>query len=197
MGYVVFSSMINSVGTVAMAAHTVANTVESLFYIPGYGMQAAASTLAGNAFGAEDNNKMKSLCKTMIPLEIALMAVSGVILFFTATPLVSLFSDNGEVIKLGAFVLKMVALSEPFYGFSIIIEGFLLGVGKTKLPFMYNVIGMWAVRIVGTFIFINLLGQGLIAAWGCMIAHNLLLFVMYLITYIKGSWNPLNEKHYA
>lgn len=192
-GYVVFASMINSVGDIATASHTIANTVESLFYIPGYGMNTAASTLAGNAFGAKDNKKMKELARLFIPIEIGLMVVSGGLLFVFAPALVGLFSTSEEVINLGSTVLRMVALSEPFFGFSIIIEGFLLGVGKTKLPFIYNVIGMWAVRIVGTFIFINLLGQGLIAAWGCMIAHNLLLFVMYLITYVKGSWNPLNK----
>ena len=36
--------MINSLGEVATAAHTIANTVESAFYIPGYGMQTAAAT---------------------------------------------------------------------------------------------------------------------------------------------------------
>ena len=46
LGYVVFASMINSLGETATAAHTIANTVESAFYIPGYGMQTAAATLA-------------------------------------------------------------------------------------------------------------------------------------------------------
>lgn len=53
LGYVVFASLINSVGEVATAAHTIANTVESLFYIPAFGMQTAAATLAGNAYGAK------------------------------------------------------------------------------------------------------------------------------------------------
>ena len=58
LGYVFFASMINSIGEVATAAHTIANTVESAFYIPGYGMQTAAATLAGNAYGANDKKRM-------------------------------------------------------------------------------------------------------------------------------------------
>ena len=54
LGYVVFASMINSLGETSAAAHTIANTVESGFYIPGWGMQTAAATLAGNALGAKD-----------------------------------------------------------------------------------------------------------------------------------------------
>ena len=58
LGYVAFASMINSLGETATAAHTIANTVESAFYIPGYGMQTAAATLAGNAFGANDEIRL-------------------------------------------------------------------------------------------------------------------------------------------
>ena len=191
-GYVAFASMINSIGPVATAAHSFANTVESAFYIPGFGMQTAASTLTGNAYGAKDNQKMKSICRMFIPLETFLMFISGTALFIGAPYLMDIFSNDAEVIKLGATVLKMVAVSEPLYGFSIIVEGMLTGVGKTTLPFIYNIIGMWGVRIVFTYIFTQLLPFGLIAAWGCMIGHNILLFFMYLVTYIRGKWNPLH-----
>lgn len=193
-GYVAFASMINALGEVATAAHTIANTVESLFYIPGYGMQTAAATLAGNAYGAKDAQRMKDLAAMFIPIEVALMILSGGALFASAPMLMSLFSSSEEVIALGSTVLRMVAVSEPFYGFSIIIEGMMLGVGKTKQPFIYNIIGMWGVRIVGTWICTQLLPLGLVAAWACMIAHNMLLFFLFLINYVRGSWNPLHEK---
>ena len=191
LGYVAFAAMINSLGDVATAAHTIANTVESAFYIPGYGMQTAAATLAGNACGAGDRQRMKNLAAMFIPIEVGLMILSGGALFLSAPALVDIFSDAPEVIELGTTVLRMVALSEPFYGFSIILEGMMQGVGKTREPFAYNILGMWGVRIVGTLICTQLLGMGLVAAWGCMIAHNLLLFVLFLICYIRGNWNPL------
>lgn len=194
LGYVAFASMINSLGEVATAAHTIANTVESAFYIPGYGMQTAAATLAGNAYGANDEDRMKRLAKMFIPIEIGLMIFSGGALFLSAPLLVQIFSSSEEVIALGSTVLRMVALSEPFYGFSIIIEGMMQGVGRTKQPFMFNIIGMWMIRIIGTFICTQLLGYGLVAAWVCMIAHNMFLFIMFLICYIKGTWNPLHHK---
>ncbi|HCT92961.1 MAG TPA: MATE family efflux transporter [Lachnospiraceae bacterium] len=190
LGYVAFAAMINSLGEAATAAHTIANTVESAFYIPGYGMQTAAATLAGNAYGAGDRRRMKTLASMFIPLETALMIGSGAILFLAAPALVGLFSSVGEVIALGTSVLRMVAVSEPFYGFSIIVEGFMMGVGRTRRPFVYNILGMWLVRIVGTFLCTQWFGLGLVAAWACMIAHNLLLFVLYLVCYVRGAWNP-------
>ncbi|MBE6039165.1 MAG: MATE family efflux transporter [Anaerofustis stercorihominis] len=193
LGYVAFAAMINSLGEVSTAAHTIANTVESAFYIPGYGMQTAAATLAGNAYGAGDKKRMDELARMFIPIEVFLMILSGGLLFILAQPLVGIFSKSPDVIALGTTVLRMVAVSEPFYGFYLIVEGMMLGVGNTKVPFMYNVAGMWGVRIVGTFICTQILSFGLVSAWACMIAHNLLLFGLFMRCYVKGTWNPLNS----
>ena len=127
--------------------------------------------------------------KNVIPIEITLMIFSGGALFVLAQPLVGIFSRSPEVIALGTAVLQMVALSEPFYGFSIIVEGMMLGVGNTKQPFVFNILGMWGVRIVGTFLCTRLWGMGLVSAWACMIAHNLLLFVMFTAYYRSGKWS--------
>lgn len=194
LGYVAFASMINSIGEVATAAHTIANTVESAFYIPGYGMQTAAATLAGNALGARNNRRAHKLSQMVIFLEVVLMTLSGTLLFVFAPQMMQLFSRNPDVISLGSTVLRMVAISEPFYGVAIIIEGMMQGMGNTLIPFVFSISGMWGIRIVCTFLCTQLLGMGLISAWGCMIAHNLLLFMAFLVCYITGRWNPMNRK---
>lgn len=194
MGYVAFAAMVNSLGEVSTAAHTIANTVESAFYIPGYGMQAAAATLAGNALGANDKDRIRALCRMLIIIEVVLMIISGGLLFIFAPKMMTLFSKDSLVIALGTTVLRMVALSEPFFGVSIIVEGMMQGMGKTVMPFIANILGMWGVRILGTFICTQVFGYGLVSAWGCMILHNLLLFTMFAVYLISGRYNPLNKR---
>ncbi len=194
LGYVAFAAMINSLGDVSTAAHTIANTVESAFYIPGYGMMSAAATLAGNALGAQDDKRIRNLARMMIFIEVMLMIVSGSLLFAFAPNMMQLFSKDENVIRLGTIVLRMVAVSEPFYGVSIIIEGMMQGMGNTVLPFIFSISGMWGIRIVGTFLCTQLLGMGLISAWACMIGHNLLLFCMFVFCYLSGRWNPMHKK---
>ncbi len=189
-GYVAFASMVNSLGPVATAAHTFANTVESAFYIPGYGMQSASATLVGNALGANDKKRIKDLALMIILIEIVLMIISGGLLFIFAPNMMALFSTDSLVIPLGATVLRMVALSEPFYGVSIVIEGMMQGMGKTFIPFLTNIIGMWAIRIVGTFICTQIFDFGLIGAWACMILHNLMLFFVFTILLGAGKILP-------
>lgn len=65
---------------------------------------------------------MKELAAMFIPIEIGLMIFSGGALFLLAPGLMRIFSASEEVISLGSIVLRMVAVSEPFYGFSIITD---------------------------------------------------------------------------
>ena len=95
------------------------------------------------------------------------------------------------MVELGTVVLRMVALSEHFYGVSIIVEGMMQGVGRTRQPFVFNIAGMWGIRIVGTYVCTQILSFGLVSAWGCMIAHNMLLFLLFGWCYLRGKWNPL------
>ncbi len=193
-GYVVFASMINSTGETATAAHTVANTVESAFYIPGYGMQTAAATLTGESIGANDKKRLKSVCSSILVIELGLMLLSGALLFSFAPFMASLFSKDPQVIRLSSTVLRMVALSEPFYGVYVVLDGVLQGAGNTKIPFVINVAGMWGIRILGTFIAVGLLHHGLVAAWGAMICHNLMLFAVYVLYYRSGKWHRIMNK---
>ena len=188
-GYVAFASLINSVGNMATAAHTIANTVESAFYVPGYGMQAAAATLAGNAYGAGDSDKIHKLGRSFLLIELLLMLASGGLLFAFAPRLMDIFSDDVQVILLGTIVLRMVAVSEPFYGMSIVIEGMMQGMGRTMVPLVCNIFGMWVVRILGTYICVHFFGLGLVAAWACMIGHNLFLFLLFVFYYFSNVWD--------
>ncbi|MBQ6273027.1 MAG: MATE family efflux transporter [Oscillospiraceae bacterium] len=194
LGYVAFAAMINALGELSTAAHTVANTVESAFYIPGYGMQAAAATLTGNSLGAGDEKRRRELAKLIVLIEVGLMLLSGALLFAFAPAMAGIFSRDPAVIALGSTVLRMVACSEPFYGVSIVVEGMLQGAGKTKVPFVINIAGMWGIRILGTWICTTRLGMGLVSAWGCMIGHNLLLFALFVLYYRRGRWNPLKSE---
>ena len=118
------------------------------------------------------------------------MVISGGALFAFAPAMMQLFTKDRQVILLGAMVLRMVALSEPFYGVSIIVEGMMQGMGNTTIPFVCNIAGMWGVRIVGTYICTQLLHMGLISAWACMIGHNLMLFGIFAFLCVSGRFVP-------
>ena len=177
-GYAVFASMVSGMGTVLYAAHSIANTAESLFYIPAYGMQTAASTLAGFAVGKQDEEMLQKTTRFTLLLVAGMMFASGAILFCFAEPVMSFFSADPEVVRLGSGVLRLVSVSEPFFGMAVVQEGLLNGMGKTRVPFLVNCLSMWCVRILSTALCVNLIPNcSLSIIWCCMIADNVCKFL--------------------
>lgn len=194
LGYVVFASLVSGMGTTVFAAHSIAVTAETIFYVPGYGLRSAASTLIGNARGEKNIEKLKSVGKISVCLTIAMMCISGLILYIGAAPLMRLFSPSQQVVTLGAEMLRLVVLSEPFFGLMVVLEGIFYGLGRTRYAFVVETVGMWAVRILLTFLCVRYWNLGLRAVWYCMIADNVCKALLFILPFVwKKSQKRLLE----
>lgn len=181
LGYVVFAGMVAGMGTTVFAAHSIAIAAEQIVYIPGYGLRAATSTLVGNALGEGDIKKLKTTEKMSIIITMVIMVVNGGLLFLFAYPYMTLFTSSGAVVDIGSQMLRIVSVSEPFFGLIIVLEGVSYGLGRTKHVFGCEAVSMWVVRIVSTFICVKILGLSLTAVWLCMIADNVCKALLLLI----------------
>lgn len=181
LGYVVFASLVSDMGTTTFAAHSIAVTAETLFYIPGYGLRTATSTLIGHALGERDRKKFESTAYLSVFVTMGIMVLNGVFLFFAARPLMNLLTSSEAVAALGAKMLRLVAFSEPFFGLMIIMEGIFYGLGRTQYTFLVETFSMWAVRILLTVFCVKLWHLPLQAVWVCMIADNVCKAVLLTI----------------
>lgn len=187
-GMVVFSALITSLGTVSIAAHSLALNAEEAFFLPGFGFQVAASTLAGYALGERNERKLEVSSRAAMLLACVTMTITGALLFAFPDAVMSIFSRDARVIAAGAAVLRLVAVSEPLFGISIILEGVFNGVGDTKTPFWISVFCMWGIRILFTAICIKGFDLGLTAVWCCMIGDNVVRCLMLGVRYMRGRW---------
>ena len=188
LGHVVFTGLVTSLGEVSLAAHTIAITAEQAFYIPGYGLQTAASTLAGQALGEGAEKKLRHISSLITVIAVAMMTVTGTILFLIPGLMMSLFTPDPAVIALGIPILRIVAVSEPVYGLGIILEGVFNGVGDTRAPLVISLTTMWGIRILFTFICVKILHLGLVPVWLCMVANNVIRGIWLWIRYRRGAW---------
>ena len=192
LGYVFFAGMVSGMGTETFAAHSIAVTAEELFYMPGYGLRVATSSLVGNALGEGDRRKQDLTERISIRMTVIGMFMSGLILFLVSTPLMHLFTIDAGVAELGAGMLRMIAFTEPLFGLMVVIEGIFYGQGKTKGVFIVETCSMWGIRILPTWFVTHVFGLSLREVWYCMIADNVCKAVLLLVIYLYGR---RREKH--
>lgn len=188
LGYVVFASLVTDMGTTVFAAHSIAVTAETIFYIPGYGLRTATSATVGNSLGEKDRQKFKTVSKMSIALTVIMMIINGVILYNIALPLMYVFTPIESVAVLGAQMLKLVAFSEPFFGIMIVMEGIFYGLGRTKYAFAIETVSMWGIRIFFTFLSVKHWNANLTAVWLCMIADNITKAVLFLVPLLSKKF---------
>lgn len=173
MGYIFFAGLVSGMGTTVFAAHSIAVTAETIFYIPGYGLRTATSALVGASLGERNKKKFELVAVLSVGLTVGMMVLSGMLLYVIAGPLMSIFSSSGRVVTLGAQMLRLVAFSEPFFGLMVVLEGIFYGLGKTRYAFVVESVSMWGIRIFFTFLCVKVWNLDLRAVWYCMIADNI------------------------
>lgn len=150
--------IIAPLGTVAVAANSFAVTAESFCYMPGYGIAAAISALAGQSIGAGKRKLARSFSNMAVLSGAVVMGLAGLIMFFVCPAVFQLLTPDLRVRKLAAEVLRIELFAEPLYGVSIVAAGALRGVGDSLGPSILNLISIWGVRIT--------LSLMLVSRWG-------------------------------
>ena len=185
--YVVSTMIVAPLGTIAIAAHSLAITVESLCYMPGYGIAEAATTLVGQGIGAGQKLLTRSFARMSVGLGIAVMTVMGVLMWIFAPELMSLMSPVEEVIAQGTQVLRIEAWAEPMFAAAIVTNGVFIGAGDTIIPAIMSLVSMWAVRLT---LAASLAPKyGLKGVWIAMATELTFRGSIFLIRLFKGNWS--------
>lgn len=187
MGHIVFAALVSSMGTTVFAAHAIALSAETIFYLPGYGLRGATSTLIGISVGEDNREKFRIVERQSIILTVAMMTFTGLMLFLFADPLIRIFTPDAEVIRQGSKVLKLIAFCEPFFGLMIVCEGIYYGLGQTRITFIVETIGSWGIRILATVICVFVLHTSLFEVWICMFVDDAFRAVALAIPIFSGK----------
>ena len=183
---IVSTLIVAPLGTVAIAAHSLGITVESLCYMPGFGIAEAATTLVGQSFGAGKRKLTQSFAHMSTGLGVAVMTLMGVLMWIFASELMSLMTPVDEIIAIGAECLRIEAFAEPMFAASIVINGIFIGAGDTLRPAIMSLASMWGVRL--TLAALLATTYGLPGVWSAMAIELTFRGIIFLVRLVQGGW---------
>ena len=183
---IVSTMIVAPLGTVAIAANSLAITVESLCYMPGYGIAEAATTLVGQGIGAGQRMLTHSFARLSVGLGVGVMTVMGVLMGVFAPELMSLMSPVESIIAEGTVALRIEAWAEPMFAASIVCNGVFIGAGDTIKPAMMSLASMWGVRLSLAAILAR--NYGLKGVWTAMAIELTFRGIIFLWRLFYGHW---------
>ena len=187
-GMIIFTRTISGLGTVTYAAHQVALNITSLSFTTGMGFAMSATSLVGRSLGAKKPDMAEMLANSAHKLAMMVSGAVAVILFFFGRQVALLYSNDLAVITQAAIALKIIALVQPSQSTQFVLAGALRGAGDTKWPLYSTIIGVWGFRVLLSYLFVQVLGYGLVGAWVAMAVDQFARSSIILYRFRSNKW---------
>ena len=190
-GNIMFFRIIATLGTDAFATHQIVMNIHQLTFMTGHAFGISATTLLGQSIGRKRIDQgiaLVQLCRRYSLLT-SLTIVAGVIIF--GTPLVSLYTDNTEVIVAAVALLWIVAAIQPFQSSQQVLAGALRGAGDTKAVAVCIFIGIVIIRPIVTYVLVFFAGMGLVGVWLGMLLDQAARSVYVFWRFISDKWKAI------
>ena len=189
--YIAMTIIIAPLGTFAIAANSFGVIIESLCYMPGYGIADAATTLVGQSMGAGRHELMKRFAYIAVALGMGVMALMGCVMYAGAPFAMEMMTPVEEVRRLGVEVLRIEAFAEPMFAAAIVSYGVFVGTANTVIPSGMNLVSMWGVRIVLAALLAP--SMGLKGVWIAMCTELCFRGFIFLCRLRWGNWVKVKQ----
>ncbi len=185
---VVYSFLVASLGTMALAANEIVMNAQSISFMPGFGFGIAATTLVGQNIGARRPELAARYGVETTKLAALLMGSAGVIFLVWPQLFVNLYTTDPEVASAASGALRIVALIQPLFAAVLVLSGGLRGAGDTKWVMYATTIGNYGVRMGLSFLAAFYFNLGLMGFWLAVAADMATRAVVIIYRYRSGGW---------
>jgi len=189
LGVTIYSLVYGRMGDAAVAAVTIAQTVEQIITVIFQGISAATAVILGNELGANKLKDAEIHSRYFIILQFIFALIMGVVCFFIRIPLIRLFNVTDIVGVDISKCLIFFILFLPFKSFNWVnIVGILRSGGDTKAALTLDITGVWCVGIPLAYLGGILLGLPIYFVYAMVALEEIYKFIFGFKRYKKKIW---------
>ena len=144
LGILMVQGLVNSFGSVVMAAFAAAVKIDAFAYMPVQDFGNAFSTFIAQNYGAKESSRIRAGLKSAVCISVAFCVVISALVFVFAQPLMTIFVDAGEaeVIREGVRYLRIEGTFYCGIGCLFLLYGLYRALGKPGMSVVLTVISL-------------------------------------------------------
>jgi putative MATE family efflux protein len=190
--WIVLTALVaRSGGTHASAGYQVAIRNVVFFILPAWGLSNAAATLVGQNLGAGQPQRAEQSVLLTARYNAFFMASVTFIFLFFAGPIISVFTKDPAVHKVGTIALQIIGAGYIFYGIGMVMIQALNGAGDTRTPTLINLFGFWLFQIPLAFILAKWMHLDELGSFISIPVAETAIAVAAYIFFKKGKWKKV------
>jgi len=186
-GTIALQRLVNSFGSITMAAYTVGTRYDHYVSIPIMSINQAMSAFAGQNTGAGRYDRVKRGLISALGIDLAMVIMICVPLYIFAAPLARLFGVSGEEVGQSVEYLRTICLFFPIFALYIPFSGTFQGCGAPMVSTMASVIAL-GVRIAGAYMLAYVFHAGYSSCWDNIVYGWTAALIFDIIYFSTGKW---------
>ena len=190
LGFLLMSRNVFVYGSQAMAAYGIGNKVNGLITLPSNGIGSAVATIVGQNMGAGQTDRAEKGYKISMGIAVVFLFVGGMVLSrnVISTAIVSIFSDDAEVIAMAADFLSIMAFWCFANGVTNCCSGLFQGTGHTEVTMAMDAARLWVFRFATLWFCESVLKMGVRSVWYSVVVSNGIAAALLFLLYLAGIW---------
>jgi MATE family multidrug resistance protein len=181
------SALAARISPVAVAANQIVLNIASFFFMVPLGLSSAAAVRVGQAVGRADRAAARLAGWSAIGLSAAGAGVTASVFAMAPGALLQIFTADPIVLSLGATLLLLCAVFQPFDSLQVVTTGVLRGVGDTRTPMLCNLAGHWVVGLPVGYTLCFSRGWGVVGLWAGLTLGLVLVGATLVWTWHRSS----------
>ncbi len=187
LGMLAVLGIVNRFGAHSTAAIGIAMRIDQLAFMPAMTLGMAVSTLTGQNIGAGLFDRVRSVFRWGVAVSCGLTLIGSVLAVAAAPRLIGFFTDEADVIAIGARYLRIVGPGYLLFAVMFAANGVINGAGHTGATTVFTFISFWAVRVPLAAYLSNRMGT-VDGVWYAILASLAAGTVAGLAYYHSGRW---------
>ena len=196
LGFLLMSRNVYVYGDQAMAAYGIGNKVNGLITLPSNGIGSAVATIVGQNMGAKQIERAREGYLLSMWISVAFLFIGGMILSrdIISTGIVSIFSDDAEVVAMAADFLSIMAFWCFTNGVYNATSGLFQGTGHTEVTMAVDATRLWVFRFLTLWFCESILRMEVRSVWYSVVVSNGISSVILYILYKTNIWRKSKIK---
>jgi putative MATE family efflux protein len=194
VGVMLYTVIVTSLGDYSYAAHMIAMNLQNISFMSGMSFGVASSTLTGQCLGRIRADLARIYVKMTQNLSYIISIVISLSLFFGGEFITSFYTDDKELAKLAADMLKIIALINPFSNARFVYLAALRGAGDSRFAAIITFIGVILIRPIVSVILVFPpfpFQLGLAGVWIALSSDGVVCYFIARIRFMKGKWEKI------
>lgn len=176
-------------GTSAIAANAIANSIFGIIYAAPYAVGNLATTVIGQCIGAKKIDLARTLGKKLMVLSTAITLISIAVFSPILNPVIAVFNPTENALPIIRHLLFIAIVFMPFFWpASNIIPFTLRSAGDALYPSMVSLIAMWVIRVFAGYYLSIVCGLGINSVWYCMVLEWIIRGLLFSIRFHGNKW---------